>query len=161
MLINLNDIKNLISEGNLSDISRKTGIPRRTLQDWKLGNNDWLLAVENRLAKLQMYIKLEENKMKLNNENILLEENQSYNEFYENKNVKFARVKFAGEGSYTIFENLNFGSRKRKAEWKRDTGNIYPGIVDANPTSALAEFSTTQISKDGNNWQEVSALAKG
>lgn len=75
MNINLDEIKDLIHTGNLSDVERMTGIPRRTLQDWKLGKNNWLIEMENRLTKLQKYI----NKGKEENEMI---KNLSVEEFY-------------------------------------------------------------------------------
>lgn len=56
MEINLEEIRRLIDNGNLSEVSRVTGIPRRTLQDWKLGNNKWLDDVVIRLTKLQNFI---------------------------------------------------------------------------------------------------------
>lgn len=56
MEINLEEIRRLIDNGNLAEVSRVTGIPRRTLQDWKLGNNKWLDDVVIRLTKLQNFI---------------------------------------------------------------------------------------------------------
>lgn len=56
MIIDLEEIEKLIKEGNLSDVSRVTGIPRRTLQDWKLGHSPWLEEMKERLTKLQGYI---------------------------------------------------------------------------------------------------------
>lgn len=56
MIIDLEEIEKLIQEGNLSEVSRKTGIPRRTIQDWKLGKNSWFEDVKERLEALQSYI---------------------------------------------------------------------------------------------------------
>lgn len=160
MIVDLKEIDKLLNESNLSEVARAVGIPYRTLQAWKLGENKWWADTQDKLTKLQNYVNTEENKMRLNNENILLEENQSYNEFYENKNVKFARLKFAGEDNYTFFENENYQTNEEKASWRRDDGTIYNGIVDANPTGKLAEFSNTEISVDGKNWNAVKDLVE-
>ena len=63
MKIDFEEIKNLLAKGNLSEVSRQTGIAYRTLQDWKLENNKWLVEAEERLSKLQTYINKGENKM--------------------------------------------------------------------------------------------------
>lgn len=63
MKIDFNEIKNLLAKGNLSEVSRQTGIAYRTLQDWKLENNKWLVEAEERLSKLQTYINKGEKKM--------------------------------------------------------------------------------------------------
>ena len=65
MKIDFEEIKNLLAKGNLSEASRQTGIAYRTLQDWKLENNKWLVEAEERLSKLQNYIE-ENDKMDKN-----------------------------------------------------------------------------------------------
>lgn len=37
MIINFEKIKELLKKENLKEVSRQTGIPYRTLQNWKLG----------------------------------------------------------------------------------------------------------------------------
>lgn len=56
MKIDFKQIKELLKNGNLAEISRETGIAYRTLQDWKLEKNKWLQQAEERLTKLQTYI---------------------------------------------------------------------------------------------------------
>ena len=56
MKIDLKEIEKLLREGNLSDVARETGIPRRTLQDWKLGHSPWFEEMKERLGKMQNYI---------------------------------------------------------------------------------------------------------
>lgn len=60
MIINFEKIKELLKNENLKEVSRQTGIPYRTLQNWKLGSNTWLKDVEDRLYKLNDYIKKKE-----------------------------------------------------------------------------------------------------
>ena len=57
MIINFEKIKELLKNENLKEVSRQTGIPYRTLQNWKLGGNSWLKNVEDRLYKLNDYKK--------------------------------------------------------------------------------------------------------
>ena len=94
-----------------------------------------------------------------NTENPLLKESATYNPRYENKHVLFARVIFADEKEFSTFKNENYGSRKKAPVWYRN-GAAYTGIIDANPTAKLAEFSTTEISADGETWEKVSILAQ-
>lgn len=58
-------IKDLIHNGNLTEISEQTGISYRTLQNWRHGSNNWLADTENKLTALQKIINEKEgNKMK-------------------------------------------------------------------------------------------------
>lgn len=66
MKTDFNQIKELLKNGNLAEVSRETGIAYRTLQDWKLEKNKWLQQAEERLTKLQTYIE-ENDKMKFEN----------------------------------------------------------------------------------------------
>ena len=56
MKINISEIEKVIATGNLAEISRETGIPRRTLEDWRYENNKWFSTVKERLGSLQGYI---------------------------------------------------------------------------------------------------------
>ena len=42
MMIDFDQINEYLQNGNLAEISRETNISYRTLQDWKLENNNWL-----------------------------------------------------------------------------------------------------------------------
>lgn len=55
MIINFDEIKAVINNESLKEVSQETGIPYRTLQDWKLGKNNWLVDVEERLTKIQNF----------------------------------------------------------------------------------------------------------
>ena len=97
-----------------------------------------------------------------NTENLFIEESNNYDSNYENSNVKFARIIFAEETDYTILENQNFDTKNKKASWVNATSKEkYLGIVDANPTAKLAEFSNTEISEDGINWFKVRDIVTG
>ena len=56
MTINLERIKQEINHGNLTRLSRATGIPLRTLQDWKAQKSDWLHKSLERFAKIDSYL---------------------------------------------------------------------------------------------------------
>ena len=56
MDINLEKIKSEINHGNLTKLSRATGIPLRTLQDWKAQKSDWLCKSIERLTKIDEYL---------------------------------------------------------------------------------------------------------
>lgn len=56
MTINLDRIKSEINHGNLTRLSRATGIPLRTLQDWKAQKSDWLDKSIERLTKIDEYL---------------------------------------------------------------------------------------------------------
>lgn len=56
MTINLDRIKKEINHGNLTRLSRATGIPLRTLQDWKAQKSDWLYKSIERLTKIDEYL---------------------------------------------------------------------------------------------------------
>lgn len=96
-----------------------------------------------------------------NNENPLIEEDTKYMARYENKYVKYAKITFAETEEEIIFENKNYLSRKKRPLWyNKETNSIYLGIVDANPTAKLAEFSTTKISSNGTKWKLVKRLVR-
>ena len=57
MNVNLEEIKKEIENGSLSRLSRETGIPLRTLQDWKARKNDWLENSITRLTAIDKYLK--------------------------------------------------------------------------------------------------------
>ena len=61
MNINLERIKKEINHGNLTKLSRATGIPLRTLQDWKAQKSDWLHKSIERLTKIDSYLNEVEN----------------------------------------------------------------------------------------------------
>ena len=62
MTINLKRIEQEINHGNLTKLSRATGIPLRTLQDWKAQKSDWLHRSIERLTKIDDYLnKVEKN----------------------------------------------------------------------------------------------------
>ena len=61
MTINLDRIKSEINHGNLTKLSRATGIPLRTLQDWKAQKSDWLHRSIERLTKIDDYLNEVEN----------------------------------------------------------------------------------------------------
>ena len=61
MTINLDRIKSEINHGNLTRLSRATGIPLRTLQDWKAQKSDWLHKSIERLTKIDDYLNEVEN----------------------------------------------------------------------------------------------------
>ena len=61
MTINLDRIKEEINHGNLTKLSRVTGIPLRTLQDWKAQKSDWLHKSIERLTKIDDYLNEVEN----------------------------------------------------------------------------------------------------
>ena len=56
MTINLDRIKEEVNHGNLTKLSRATGIPLRTLQDWKAQKSDWLCKSIERLTKIDDYL---------------------------------------------------------------------------------------------------------
>lgn len=56
MKIDLNLIEDCIKTSNLSELSRETGIPYRTLQDWRLEKNNRLKQTIERLTRIQEYI---------------------------------------------------------------------------------------------------------
>jgi len=64
MIVNLDEIKELLLNGNLSEVARETGLKYRTLQSYKLKENKWLADTIDKLEKLQTYINVEELKMK-------------------------------------------------------------------------------------------------
>lgn len=95
-----------------------------------------------------------------NTYNVLITEGKDYDNKFENREVKFARVKFADETEYTVFENKTYGENKVRSEWVNIENNQeYPGIIDVNPTSSLATFSNYEISKDCEKWTKVKDLA--
>ena len=61
MTINLERIKQEVNHGNLTKLSRATGIPLRTLQDWKAQKSDWLHKSIERLTKIDDYLSEVEN----------------------------------------------------------------------------------------------------
>ena len=61
MTINLERIKQEVNHGNLTRLSRATGIPLRTLQDWKAQKSDWLHRSIERLTKIDDYLNEVEN----------------------------------------------------------------------------------------------------
>jgi len=68
MKIDLKEIDELLHNSNLSEVAKAVGIPYRTLQAWKLGENKWWSDTQSKLTALQNYIDTEDNKM----ENITL-----------------------------------------------------------------------------------------
>lgn len=56
MKVDLKEIDKLLNESNLSEVSRAVGIPYRTLQAWKLGENKWWADTQDKLTKLQNYV---------------------------------------------------------------------------------------------------------
>lgn len=94
-----------------------------------------------------------------NTYNVLITEGKDYDNKFENREVKFARVIFADETEYTVFENKTYGENKVKSEWVNvATDQEYPGIIDVNPTSTFAEFSNFEISKNREEWTPVKDL---
>lgn len=75
MIINFKEIKDLLQNGSLADIVRETGLPRRTLENYKYKTNDAFENMENTLTALQKYVNKEKIKMKniMENEKTLLE----------------------------------------------------------------------------------------
>ena len=67
MKVDLNKIDELLQNSNLSEVARAVGIPYRTLQAWKRGENKWWADTQEKLTKLQNHINLEELKMKETN----------------------------------------------------------------------------------------------
>lgn len=65
MKINTKEIRELIESGNLTNVSREIGIPKRTLDNYRYGQSKNLETALNLVEKLQTYINQEENKMKL------------------------------------------------------------------------------------------------
>ena len=63
MKIDLEAIDNLLKESNLSEVAKAVGIPYRTLQAWKLGENKWWKDTQDKLTKLQNHINVEGNTM--------------------------------------------------------------------------------------------------
>lgn len=61
MNVNLEEIKKEVKNGNLRQLSRETGIPLRTLQDWKASKNDWLENSIIRLTAIDKYLKGKKN----------------------------------------------------------------------------------------------------
>lgn len=64
MKIDLNKIDELLNNSNLSEVAKAVGIPYRTLQAWKRGENKWWVDTQDKLTKLQNHINMEELKMK-------------------------------------------------------------------------------------------------
>lgn len=157
MIIDTYKIEKMFETLTAKQISELTGISQRTIESYVSGSRNWL--GKNTLQLAETVERLENEKMK-NNENPLLNEDLTYQPRYENKNVKYARITFANETEPTIFQNANFGSRKKRASWIRDNGEKYAGIIDANPTAQLAQFSNTEISTDGVNWESVKELVE-
>lgn len=60
-IINLTDIENYLKSGNISKLSKATGIPYRTLENWKAENNKWLSDVITRLTGIQEFLDGENN----------------------------------------------------------------------------------------------------
>lgn len=56
MKVDLKEIDKLLNESNLSEVARAVGIPYRTLQAWKLGENKWWADTQDKLTKLQNYV---------------------------------------------------------------------------------------------------------
>lgn len=56
IIINISEIKKYIAKAPLRELSKATGIPYRTLQDWRLKKSDWLNTVETRLVAIQKEI---------------------------------------------------------------------------------------------------------
>lgn len=63
MKINFEEIRDVVNNGNLRELSRQTDIPLRTLEDWRYGNSKALDQMEERLTKIQKYINKENEKM--------------------------------------------------------------------------------------------------
>lgn len=66
MKIDFKEIKNMLQTENLSEVSRQTGTPLRTLENYKHGYNKSFENMEDTLTKLQTYIE-ENDKMKFKN----------------------------------------------------------------------------------------------
>lgn len=64
MKVDLDKIDELLQNSNLSEVAKAVGIPYRTLQAWKRGENKWWADTQDKLTKLQNHINLEELKMK-------------------------------------------------------------------------------------------------
>lgn len=56
MKVDLQEIDELLHNSNLSEVARAVGIPYRTLQAWKLGENKWWADTQDKLTKLQNYV---------------------------------------------------------------------------------------------------------
>jgi len=56
MKVDLKEIDKLLNESNLSEVARAVGIPYRTLQAWKRGENKWWTDTQDKLTKLQNYV---------------------------------------------------------------------------------------------------------
>lgn len=68
MKVDLNKVDELLNNSNLSEVAKAVGIPYRTLQAWKRGENKWWDDTQSKLTALQNYINTEGNKV----ENITL-----------------------------------------------------------------------------------------
>lgn len=56
MKVDLQEIDELLHNSNLSEVAKAVGIPYRTLQAWKLGENKWWADTQDKLTKLQNYV---------------------------------------------------------------------------------------------------------
>ena len=63
MKVDLQEIDELLHNSNLSEVAKAVGIPYRTLQAWKRGENKWWADTQDKLTKLQNYANMEENTM--------------------------------------------------------------------------------------------------
>lgn len=103
----------------------------------------------------------EEEEVTYNTYNPLFEETETYDNKYENREVKYTRVKFADNDYYTTFENKDYGKDQVKSTWINiETGKPYLGIIEANPTAVMANFSNFEISTDMKKWTLVSDLVE-
>ena len=59
MKVDLQEIDELLHNSNLSEVARAVGIPYRTLQAWKRGENKWWTDTQDKLTKLQNYVNAE------------------------------------------------------------------------------------------------------
>ena len=157
MIINFEKIKELLKNENLKEGSRQTGIPYRTLQNWKLGSNTWLKDVEDRLYKLNDYIKKKEViEMKM----IELLEEVSTNEFnaihdFVDTNVEYEKdctltsgwedmglTAFNADGEK--FKKMNDAEKEEYAQSFAE--NLAKDCLSMNYLDYFHDFSDTRVS---------------
>lgn len=66
MKINMNEIHQYFEQGNLKELSRRTGIKYRTMQDWKGNQSGWLLTATKRFEDMQKAITDIKNEFEVN-----------------------------------------------------------------------------------------------
>lgn len=92
MKIDFEEIQELFETGNLSEISRRTEIPLRTLENYKYGKSKNFEKMKDTFKKLQNFINQEENKMKLSINEVkelgALDQVGNNEKYYEFVNVK-------------------------------------------------------------------------